>query len=287
MAPIIKEGTDMQVKLTTLSENTANFGCIAEWGLSILVEADNLRILMDTGLSFSAVHNAQKLGVDLSNIDRIVLSHGHIDHTGGLSEVLSHTGGVEVIGHPGIWEEKYSQRTADTISEIGMPLPKDAFESIGARFTLSKEPVRISEHIMTSGEIPMITEYEQVETNLLVKKGGELVHDPVADDLSLFIDTDYGLVIITGCAHRGIINIIHRAQQLTGRQQVYAVVGGIHLHRASEVRIEQTIADLKETGIQKLGVSHCTGFYASCRLYQEFSDIFFLNNAGTSITFPA
>ena len=92
----------MEVRITTLSENTANFGFLAEWGISILIEVDGMKILVDTGLSFSAVHNAKLLGVDLSTIDRIVLSHGHVDHTGGLRDVLKIKGEVEVIAHPDI-----------------------------------------------------------------------------------------------------------------------------------------------------------------------------------------
>ena len=97
----------MHIQLTTLSENTANYDFLAEWGLSILIEADGAKILMDTGLSFSTVHNAQLMGIDLSTIDRIVLSHEHSDHTGGLREVLKIKGEVEVIAHPDIWAAKH------------------------------------------------------------------------------------------------------------------------------------------------------------------------------------
>ena len=100
----------MEVKITTLSENTANYGFLAEWGLSILVEVEGLKILVDAGLSFSAVHNAQLMGIDLSSIDRIVLSHGHADHTGGLREVLKIKHRVEVIAHPDVWASKYTRR---------------------------------------------------------------------------------------------------------------------------------------------------------------------------------
>ncbi len=97
----------MEIKITTLSENTANYDFLAEWGLSVLVEVDETRILVDTGLSFSAVYNAQLMGIDLSTIDWIVLSHGHADHTGGLREVLRRSGKVQIIGHPNIWAPKY------------------------------------------------------------------------------------------------------------------------------------------------------------------------------------
>ena len=276
----------MEIKVTTLTENTANYGFIGEWGLSILVEADGMRILMDTGMGFSAVHNAQLMGIDLSTIDRIVLSHGHLDHTGGLRDVLDIKGEVEIIAHPDTWEAKHVQRGKEDFQHIGIPFPRNELESRGARFNLTREPVRISEHIMTSGEIPMTSDYETIDKNLFVKKDGSLHPDPLADDLALIIDADFGLVVILGCGHRGVVNTLRHAQKLTGKEMIYAVIGGIHLIRASDKQTEMTITELQGMGIQKLGVSHCTGFKASCRLAQEFPGVFFQNNAGTSFELP-
>lgn len=276
----------MEVRITTLSENTANYGYLAEWGLSILVEVDGARILMDTGLSFSAVYNAQLIGIDLSAIDLIVLSHGHADHTGGLREVLKIKGEVEVIAHPDIWAAKHVQRNKEGVQYNGIPFLREELESHGARFNLVREPIHITENVMTTGEIPMFSGYEEIENNLFVKEAGTLHPDPLADDLALIIDTDFGLVVILGCAHRGVVNTLRYAQNLTGKELVYAAIGGTHLFRASEERLEKTIVDLKEIGIQRLGVSHCTGFRASARLAQEFEDIFFMNNAGTCVTLP-
>ena len=276
----------MSIRITTLSENTANYGVIAEWGLSILVEVDETSILMDTGLSFSAVHNAGRMGVDLTTIDSIVLSHGHADHTGGLRDVLEVKGAVDVIAHPDIWVEKYAKRGQGEERKIGIPFPQQELEELGARFNLDREPVNITSHVMTTGEVPMVTEYEQIEQGLFVKEDEELIPDPLADDLALVADTDFGLVVILGCAHRGIVNTLRHAQTITGKEFIYAVIGGTHLVGASEERIDRTIADLSEMGIQRLGVSHCTGFHASARLAQAFEDIFFLNNAGSRFELP-
>jgi 7,8-dihydropterin-6-yl-methyl-4-(beta-D-ribofuranosyl)aminobenzene 5'-phosphate synthase len=276
----------MEIRIATLSENTANHGFLAEWGLSMLVEVDGARILMDTGLSFSAVHNARLMEIDLSTIDRIVLSHGHADHTGGLREVLKIKGEVEVIAHPDIWAAKQVQRGQEEVRYIGIPFAREELESRGARFKLVREPVHITEHALTTGEIPMVSGYEEIEDNLFVEEAGKLLPDPLADDLALIIDADFGLVVILGCAHRGVVNTIRHAQNLTGKEPVYAVIGGTHLFRASEERLEKTVVDLRGMGIQRLGVSHCTGFHASARLAQEFEDTFFLNNAGTRITLP-
>lgn len=276
----------MEIKITTLSENTANYGCLGEWGLSILVEADGVRVLVDTGLSFTAAHNARLMEADLTSIDRIVLSHGHADHTGGLRDILGLTGGVEIVAHPDIWADKYTKRRGGIERGIGVPFPREELEALGARFNLVKEPVHITENILTTGEIPMVTEYEEIDSHLFVREDGELKPDPLADDLALIIDAEFGLVVILGCAHRGIINTLRHAQNLTGKELVYAVIGGTHLLGASEERMVNTAAELRDMGIQRLGVSHCTGFYSSARLAQEFGDIFFLNNAGTRLTLP-
>ncbi len=132
----------------------------------------------------------------------------------------------------------------------------------------------------------MVSDYEYVEDNLFVKKDSLLSQDPLLDDLALVIDTDFGLVVILGCAHRGMINTLRHAQKLTGKKSVYAAIGGTHLMRASDDRMDKTVNDLKDMGIKKLGVSHCTGFPAQSRLFQEFGDAFFLNNAGTRIVLP-
>jgi 7,8-dihydropterin-6-yl-methyl-4-(beta-D-ribofuranosyl)aminobenzene 5'-phosphate synthase len=277
---LILRGNYMDVHITTLSENTANIGFIAEWGLSILIEADNQRILLDTGPGISAIYNAQLLRIDFSTIDKVVLSHGHYDHTGGLREVLRRSDGLDIISHPAVWGAKYGVRENKS-QYIGIPFNKEQMESFGARFSETKEPVWITDHIVTSGEVPLLTSYEDIDSVLYVKENGKLIPDDVPDDLALAIKTEVGLVVILGCAHRGAINTIRHFQKITGDERVYGVIGGTHLISASQSRLTRTVEDLKETGIQKLGVSHCTGFQASAWLADQFPDIFFLNNAGS------
>ena len=273
----------MGIKISTLCENTSSKpGFMAEWGLSILVQADGVNVLFDTGGSFAAVRNADKIGVDLRSIDKIVISHAHADHTGGLREVLRRTGPMEIIAHPSIWELKYTKRPYEEKEAfIGMPFNKDELELFDASFTYNKEPVYLSEAIMTTGEIKQTTDFESIEPIFYVKENGLFRHDSIPDDLALTVKTTKGLVIILGCAHRGIINTIRHAQKITGEEKVHTVVGGTHLTPKTDEQIDKTIEELKKIGVEKIGVSHCTGFYASKRLSQEMEGQFFLNNAGT------
>ncbi len=274
------------MNIITLIENTAGrTGVLAEWGLSILVELDGLTVLLDSGESGSVVHNASELSVDLCTIDKIVLSHSHCDHTGGLRELLmAMRKRVEIIAHPDIWDAKYVKRPGEAeYRYIGIPFQREELESLGASFILSSKPVWISDCIVTTGEIPLLTDYEKVDPNLYVKKEDTFQSDPVRDDMALVIKTGHGLAIVTGCAHRGIVNTLRHARKLTGVEVIDTVVGGTHLIRATEEQTESTIAELKKFGIKRLGACHCTGFPATIRLAQEFSEVFFPNNAGTRL----
>ncbi len=274
------------LKITTLSENTADdLGLLAEWGLSILVETDHTNILLDAGQSISVGHNAEAQGIDLHKIDKIVLSHGHADHTGGLLNVLAQIGkNVEIIAHPGAMTTKYSGKQEDKRKNIGMPFQLQELENLGAKFKLSKTPVKITADIMTTGEVPMVTDFEQIDPDrFFVKEGSQWCPDELKDDLALIINTKPGLIVVLGCAHRGIINTLYHAQHLTGRKEIRLVIGGCHLINTSEERIYRTIAALQELAVQKIGVSHCTGQEASAIMSQTLGDCFFYNNACTKI----
>jgi 7,8-dihydropterin-6-yl-methyl-4-(beta-D-ribofuranosyl)aminobenzene 5'-phosphate synthase len=278
----------MANRLTTLSENTAFAwprGLLSEWGLSVLVEREDQSILLDTGASISAARNGLLLGVDWHRIDALVLSHGHYDHTGGLREVMSKINKrVRVLAHPDVFDAKYVQISQDeTPVYIGVPFQRAELESLGADFHLTADPVWVTDNVVTSGEIPMVTDYETIDPGLCTRRNGELVPDPVADDQALFIKTDKGLAVILGCAHHGMINTLRHAQGVTGVEHIHTVIGGTHLFRASEIQMEMTIAELKEIGVERLGVSHCTGMGAAARLAQEFGQKFFFNNTGISV----
>ena len=278
----------MTLRITTLSENTAGTrGLLAEWGLSFLIETGTDTILFDTGKTISTAHNIDSLGVNLSKVSKIVLSHGHYDHTGGLRQVLRRIGKeIEVIAHPDIWAPKYRHRKGKKDRYIGIPFQRQELESLGATFVLNSKSVKVAANCITTGEVPMVTDYETIDSGLFVKTDSGWQPDQLLDDLSLVLNTELGLVVVLGCAHRGAINTLYHAQNLTGVKTIHAVLGGSHLIDAPKKRVQRTIADLKKLDVQKLGPCHCTSLPVIATLAHEFGDRFFFNITGTIFELP-
>jgi len=274
----------MKGKAIILCENYVfrNVGAIAEHGWAVFIETDQGNFLFDTGQGRAIINNAQYFKKDLSTIQGIMISHHHIDHTGGLYSVLEQTGEVIVYAHPGLFKNSYvidegKERNA------GIPFRREILESKGAQFRFNTGFREIVPDLMLSGEIPRLTEFEKGDKRLLVKIGEEYAQDLILDDQTLFVNTKKGLVIILGCSHSGIINIINHIIKKTGQTHIRTIIGGTHLGPASEDTKEKTIKALKKFDIEKIGVSHCTGLETSMRLFQEFGDRFFFCNVGTEI----
>ncbi|HDQ13841.1 MAG TPA: MBL fold metallo-hydrolase [Sediminispirochaeta sp.] len=277
------------IEIITLSENTASGrDLLAEWGLSFFVRIADRRYLFDTGQGISAAVNAEVLGVDLSRVEAVLLSHGHYDHVGGLPSLARKIKNrpIPVYAHPDIFARKYSIKPQGPLFG-GIPWGRDYLESLGFEFALSSAPRYLEEDLILSGEVPMDSSFESVSEKLLLKgDDGAFSQDLVKDDQSLYLRTNLGLIILLGCAHRGVVNIVRHAKELTGEKKIYMLLGGTHLHDAEPERVEKTAEALKELGVQWLGVSHCTGGRAAVHLASVFEAKFFFNNAGTRIDLP-
>jgi len=247
-----------KLKITVLSDNVAGKWCRAEHGFSFLVEADR-KILFDTGASALILHNAEVLGIDLSQTGTIVLSHGHDDHTGGLINFE----GQQLICHPDTFIARYRKTNG---SSLGINYSEG---EIRTRFDLqmSKEPVQLSEQIFFLGEIPRITNFESKKTAFVKNDGTD---DFINDDSGLAVITDKGLVVISGCAHSGICNMTAHAVHVTGIAKVHAVIGGFHLQN-DDSATRQTLDWLKMMQVDQVIPSHCTGFAAQAAIFREYN----------------
>ncbi|GAB4368108.1 MAG: MBL fold metallo-hydrolase [Calditrichia bacterium] len=273
-----------QLKLTVLSENrVVNPRLIAEQGLSILVETPGGNILFDTGQMYALIHNAQQLQTDLSKLQAVVLSHGHYDMTGGLPHLLKLVHPLKVVCHPNLFNKKYKIINGERV-DIGVPWEKAEMEEIGAIFILKTHPWEVIPHVWISGEIPRLTDYEYIEESYQERVLESYIHDELHDDMALIIKTVKGLVVLMGCGHSGTINTLKHAMRITGESRIHAVVGGMHLHRAPDEKIEKVVEHLIPLNPDYLIPLHCCGFRTINKLYNLFKKRVLLFNVGDTFS---
>ena len=275
----------MGTTVLTLVENTAQgTGLLGEHGMSCWVETDRGAVLFDTGQGLGLLPNAETLEIDLGKADAIVLSHGHFDHTGGLRKVLEQTGAKPVFAHPEALAPKYSVRDGK-VREIGIPDARADLEALGASFCLDEGPVEIIPGVTATGRVPRVTDFERPGENFQSGPKDRLAHDMIWDDQSLILETAEGPVVVTGCAHAGIVNTLLYASELAGGKRFTAVVGGTHLVGANEEGLARTIEGLRQFDIGRMAPCHCTGFRGQVGLLNAFGDRFTLNRVGDHLAF--
>ncbi|MDD2272087.1 MAG: MBL fold metallo-hydrolase [Desulfuromonadaceae bacterium] len=266
----------MKARITVLCENSVGpiSGTLGEHGFSALIEpAVGDPLLFDTGQGLTLLHNARRMNKDLSKVKQVVISHGHYDHAGGLKPLLDECGPKVVYGHPGIFAPRYRVKDTSECYPIGIPVGRGELEAAGATFDLSQDFRELAPGLFLTGAVPRVTAFETGDQGLYCDCGGQ-DSDNTPDDQSLLLETGKGLVLILGCCHAGLINTLEHVANMTGRRDVYAVIGGTHLGFCGQEQLGATIAALRGMGIRKLAASHCTGFAASARLLREFPQEF-------------
>ncbi len=273
----------MGLRLTVLCENSVSgpFGLIGEHGWSVLVETEDLSLLFDTGQGQGIENNSRILRRPLSSVDCIVLSHGHYDHTGGLPACLLSAGKMPVYAHPDIFLERW-WRNRETSRYIGIRYRRSFLESLGADFHLHAGFQQIAPGIHIISQIPRVTDFELPDPNMMIRDGsGNWVQDELNDDLSLVADSSEGLVVLLGCAHAGIINILTHVRDRFPSRPIHTVMGGTHLGFATEEQFEKTMHHLSAFEVQHLGASHCTGLERASMLQAALGNRFFHASVGT------
>ncbi len=275
----------MKAKITVLSENSVvkSGTLLGEHGFSALVERDDDRVLFDTGRGYVLLHNARVLGVDLGSIGKVAISHGHSDHTGGLGELFQDGKRRNVYAHPDIFHSRFHEVSGGAPKPIGMPFCKSYLEGLGAVFHLSEEPQLICEGVMTTGVVPRRTPFETGDTTLVLGEEHGGGRDPLSDDLSLVVEGESGLIVLLGCAHAGVINILDHVRKMVPERPIKAVVGGTHLGKSGEDQMAATIEAMKGMGVEMVGASHCTGLAGSARLMAALGDSFFFAGVGATV----
>jgi 7,8-dihydropterin-6-yl-methyl-4-(beta-D-ribofuranosyl)aminobenzene 5'-phosphate synthase len=254
-------------------------GLEPEHGASFLIEADGHTLLFDTGQSGSVLlHNLAVLGFSPDEIEALILSHAHDDHTGGLASFLERVPGIPLYAHPDLFRKRYTK--ADTGPRLVGPAMSRAALARQADLRLSAEATEVFPGVWTTGEITPRPEPEGRSMPHLVRQGSGWTADPYRDDLAVVLKTAQGLVLVCGCCHAGLLNTCARVRSVFGSDPV-AVVGGMHLLHADAPTMEYVVEKLRDYGPPQLWIGHCTGDRAFLALKAAFGDLVSLCPVGT------
>jgi 7,8-dihydropterin-6-yl-methyl-4-(beta-D-ribofuranosyl)aminobenzene 5'-phosphate synthase len=276
----------------------------AEHGLAYYIETvvdgKTNTFMFDYGWDFHGVsRNIELLDLDLKRLDALGLSHGHLDHWGNLISILKYNRTRIRKGIPFyVWEEAFAQRFVNLpsprydpvsgINNLGQ-LHKEEVDSLGiVKIVEIKEPTPIVPGAYFTGNIERVTEYEKGSPILFIKRGDKMELDLFMGEQSLVFNVKgKGLVVVSSCAHAGIVNTVKHAQKMTGTNKVHAVIGGFHLIGAPMPKIQKTIADIKAIAPDYVVPMHCSGWEAITSFEREMPDQFVLNMAGTRYVITA
>jgi 7,8-dihydropterin-6-yl-methyl-4-(beta-D-ribofuranosyl)aminobenzene 5'-phosphate synthase len=289
------DGTAIVQRASSADGHGKRVSILAEHGFSAVVRLTaggvTRSVLFDFGFSaHGAFENARSLGVDLGAIEALVLSHGHMDHHGGLETFLEHIPRkpIDLVAHPAVFREpRFIKRPGSRRTDLPAPV-RPRLEQLGARVVESRGPRALLDGaLLFLGEIPRRTAFEKGLVNARYLAAGAEVFDPMEDDTALVARlSGRGLIVLSGCAHAGIVNTLMHAREVAGEKRLFAVMGGFHLTGADfEPAIEPTAAALAELNPQYVVPTHCTGRRAVMHIERTMPSQFLLNMSGTRMVF--
>jgi 7,8-dihydropterin-6-yl-methyl-4-(beta-D-ribofuranosyl)aminobenzene 5'-phosphate synthase len=311
---LVDNRADLMVRSTETVKRFTDKPLLAEHGFAALVELKSagLTILWDAGVTdIALLENARRMGVDLAAVDKIALSHGHGDHYAAMTDVLKIVAGrpgsrewdkdasgdeirawmeegkIPLIAHPAAlrerwgFDEKRGKKYGPRIA------PRAEWEAAGADIILSEGPYRLGPGCWTTGAVPRRSfEHAGTPANRAYRDGDEFRRDRLDDDQSIVINVEgKGLVVLTGCAHAGVVNTVEYAQEISGVDPILAILGGFHLAPADEHDIARTIDEIESLQPALVTPTHCTGFQAIAEFARRMPDQFVLGVVGTRYLF--
>lgn len=272
-------GTQVQkLEITVLSTMLSDARGLGEWGFSALVETEQFSLLYDTGYHPARVlENAKDLGVNLSGVKHVVLSHNHGDHTGGLLTLRralrgeNETALSQVHVGAGLFEPREFPATLQSAGFHfrDMREVRAEYEALGGAVSVHREAVELAPGVWLTGPVPRVHPEKNWSPGVRVQRDGTWHPDEVLEDAALVIDTEHGLVVVTGCGHAGVVNILDYARTLVPGAKIYAVLGGLHLFAAEDSTLDWTAENMRRNGVRKLVGAHCTGLHALYRLRDQ------------------
>ncbi len=273
----------MGLRITTLVENSLgeHLALKNEHGLSFYIEKDSHKILFDTGQSDAFMYNATQLKIDLSDLEYVVLSHGHYDHSGGLVDLSEKTTKFKTIMGTGFFNEKYGF-TGNSYEYLGNRFEEDFLMEKGISYSFVSEDINeIVPGVYVITNFPRINPDEVISPRFKILKDGEFEDDLFNDEVLIAIETPKGIVVLLGCSHPGVRNMLDHVKNLL-KKPIYAVVGGTHLVEASSASMQKAAEYLTSSDMGIIGVSHCTGKTAMSKLGAS-NDRYFHNSTGSSL----